>query len=131
MANELRVLTGNGSGDWTIVMHFPVPDVNNAAGINFRTALANSGIGLNTDTGRRTILPTGDGTGGTISTAEEALLDSGAVFEHVGSFSVESGGADPSDMQASIQQFYASENAMVQADIGSRLRYFGHTENAA
>ncbi|MEK0324959.1 MAG: hypothetical protein QQN63_04580, partial [Nitrosopumilus sp.] len=80
---DMYILTGNNANEWTIVMHFTVPDVDNAVGINFRTALVNSGIGLNTETGRRTVLPTGDDTGGTISAAEEALLDSGARFEVV------------------------------------------------
>ena len=127
---DMYILTGNNSIDWTIVMHFDVPDTNNAVGINHREALVNSGIGQGED-GRRTILPTGDDTGGTISAAEEALLESGARFEHVGSFRAESGGASNAELRASIREFYAAENASVQARIGSQLRYFGHTESAS
>ncbi len=127
---DMYVLTGNNSNEWTIVMHFTVPDVDNAVGINFRTALVNSGIGLGED-GRRTILPTGDDTGGTISTAEEALLDSGERFEHVGSFRAESGGTSNAAIRASIREFYAAQNTSVQAKVASQLRYFGHTESAS
>ena len=128
---DIYVLTGNNSNTWTLVMHFAVPNVNNAVGINFRTALVNSGIGLNTETGRRTVLPTGDDTGGTISAAEEALLDDGSRFEHVSSYRVESGGTSNADLQSAIREFYAAENASVQASVASRLRYFGHTESAS
>ena len=127
---DMYVLTGNNANEWTIVMHFPVPNVNNAVGINFRTALVNSGIGLGED-GRRTILPTGDDTGGTISAAEEALLDSGERFEHVGSFRAESGGTSNAAIRSAIREFYAAKNTSVQQDIGSRLRYFGHNESAS
>ena len=99
-------------------------------GVNFRDALVNSGIGKGED-GRRTILPTGDDTDGTISAAEEALLDSGARFEHISSWLIESGGTSNVELQASIRQFYASENTVVQASVASRLRYFGHTESAS
>ena len=128
---DIYVLTGNNSNEWTLVMHFAVPNTNNAVGINYRTALVNSGIGLNAETGRRTILPTGDDLGGTISAAEEALLDSGARFEHVSSYPIESGGTSDTQLRASIREQYAAENTSVQARVASRLRYFGHTESAS
>ena len=127
---DMYVLTGNNANEWTIVMHFTVPDVNNAVGINFRTALVNSGIGLGED-GRRTVLPTGDDTGGTISTTEEALLESGERFEHSTSLRLESGGTTAAEQVAILRDFYASTNVAVQASVGSRLRYFGHTESAS
>jgi len=127
---DMYILTGNNANEWTIVMHFAVPDTNNAVGINHRTALVNSGIGLG-EGGRRTILPTGDDTDGTISAAEEALLDDGSRFEHVASYRVESGGTSNALLQSAIREFYAAENEAVQADVASRLRYFGHTESAS
>ena len=127
---DIYVLTGDNSNTWTLVMHFAVPNTNNAVGINFRTALVNSGIGKNED-GRRTILPTGDDTGGTISAAEEALLDSGERFEHVASFPVESCGTSNAAIRDSVREFYAAQNTSVQARVASRLRFFGHTESAS
>ncbi len=129
MANEIRVLTGDNSDRWTLVMHFLVPDVNNVVGVNYRTAIVNSGLGQHED-GRRTVLPSGDGTGGTIDATREALLDSGEMFEYVASYRVESGGTSNAQLQSAIQEFYDSQNAAVQASVGSRLRYFGHTESA-
>ncbi len=128
---DIYILTGNNSNTWTVVMHFAVPNTNNAVGVNFRDALVASGIGLDTETNRRTILPTGDDTGGTISTAEEALLDSGARFEHVSSYRIESGGTSNADLQASIREFYTAENTRVQNVNANVLRYFGHTESAS
>lgn len=126
---DITVLTGNNSNEWTLVLHFPVPDVNNSAGINFRTALVSSGIGKQ-EGGRRTVLPPGNGIGGTISTAEEAQLDAGERFEHVKSFRAESGGTSNAQLRSSFRGCYASENVKVQANMASRLRYFGHTESA-
>ena len=128
---DIYVLTGNNSNTWTLVMHFDVPNTNNAVGINYRTALVNSGIGLNTETGRRTVLPTGDDLGGTISAAEEAFLDDGSRFEHVASLRLESNGTSNAELQSIIRDFYASTNVSVQASVGSRLRYFGHVESAS
>ena len=127
---DMYVLTGNNANEWTIVMHFAVPNVNNAVGINFRTALVNSGIGQG-ENGRRTVLPTGDDTGGTISAAEEALLDSGERFEHVTSFRLESGGTSNALIRSALRDFYAAKNIHIQQDVGSRLRYFGRTESAS
>ena len=42
---DMYILTGNNSIDWTIVMHFDVPDTNNAVGINHREALATTRAG--------------------------------------------------------------------------------------
>ena len=126
---DIYVLTGN-SNEWTLVMHFPVPNTNNAVGINFRTALVNSGIGKGED-GRRTILPTGDDLGGTISAAEEALLDSGERFEHVTSYIIESGGTSNPQRRALVRELYASLLTSRQAEVAAQLRYFGHTESAS
>ena len=110
---DMYILAGNNSKEWTVVMHFPVSNTNNSVGVNFRTALITSGIGLNTDTGRRTRLPAGDDTGGTISAAEEALLDSGERFEHVAQFRLESGGTSNAQLQFSIRAFYAAEKTKI------------------
>lgn len=131
--SDIHVLTGDNSIGWTLVFHFPVPDVNNSVGISFRTALVNSKIGVGED-GRRTILTVGTPPTigpGEIHPDEEVLLDVGELFEHVAIFRVESGGTSNAQVKASIREFYASENAAVQAGIGSILRYFGHTESAA
>jgi len=126
---DMHILTGNNAKEWTIVMHFTVPDTTNSVGVNFRTALLNSGEGVR-EGGRRSSLLAGDGTEGTISAAEEANLDNGSLFEHSVALLVESGGTSNPELQATIREMYATENSRVQAAIGSRLRYFGHTESA-
>lgn len=129
---DMHVLTGAGRR-WTVAMHFTVPNTNNSVGVNFRTALAASGIGrqVNADgsLGRRSILASGTGAG-EITTAEEALLDSGQLFEHVAAFLVESDGTAPAKLRTTLREFFATENATAQARIGERLKYFGHTESS-
>ena len=128
MAN-IHVLAGNNSNEWQVAMHYPIPDRTNAAGVNYRVALVNSGIGLDPETGRRTIMPSGTGPG-QITSAVEAKLDAGELFEHVSHWRMESGGTSLPLRRAALQGFYAAENASVQANMASRLRYFGHTEDA-
>ena len=127
--SDIHVLTGNNNIGWTLAMHFAVPDVNNSVGVNFRTALVNSGIGVNED-GRRSIMVVGAGAG-QINPAEEALIDAGELFESVGLFRVESGGTSPAQLQSAVRLFYAAQNTKAIDAIGSVLRYFGHTESAA
>ena len=126
---DIHVLAGNHGNVWRIAMHFPVPDISNAAGVNVRQALVNSGIGLDVETGRRTVMPVGTEPG-QINPAEEALLDAGELFELVAGHRLESGGTSIPQLRASLQGFYASQNARVQANMNSRLRYFGHVEDA-
>ncbi len=120
---DMHVLESSGDGlSWKIVMHFAVPDTNNAVSVNHRTALVNSGVG------GTTVLVEGTGPG-QILTAEKALIDTGEIFEHVAEFRVESGGTSTAQLRASIQGFYAAEKSRMLALLQSRLRYYGHTES--
>jgi hypothetical protein len=58
------------------VLHVDIPAANNAAGVSWRSAVLRNGFGT-------TILPDGDGTLGTVSAAEKALIQSGARVEIV------------------------------------------------
>lgn len=126
---DIHVLTGNNAGSVTLVMHFLVPDADNNVSINYRTALVASNLGRaqNADGtfGRRSVLPSGAGIG-EITTAEEALLDSGELFEHVESVRVPAG----APLLAQAQTHYAISNTTVQQNIAERLRFFGHTASA-
>ena len=64
----------NGDGTFAVALHYPVPDILNDVGMNYRDALVASEIGLLPD-GRRTILTS-------INPAEEFLLDTGELYEH-------------------------------------------------
>jgi hypothetical protein len=71
----------HGTGAFTVALHYPVPDLLNEAGVNYRDALVASGIGLQ-PSGRRTILDD-------INPAEEQLLDFGQLYEHTANTNVE------------------------------------------
>lgn len=121
---DMHVLNGGESGTWRIAMHFPIPNTNNAVGVNRRTALINS------REGGTTVLEEGIGPG-QITAAEKASIEAGAVHEYIAEFRIESGGTAPSDLRASIRQFFSAEKARILAILDSRLRYFGHTETEA
>jgi len=118
---DVHVISGDLDGQYQIVMHFPVPGGNNTAGVSWQTALLNSGIGLH-ETGRRTVLPSGAGTGGTISVAEEAALNAGTLFETVVQYR-----ADTGPSLANIDALYTQSLANAQAQLSRRLKYFGLT----
>ena len=81
---DMHVLTGT-TRRYRVIMHFAIPNSNNDVGVNYRTALVNSGIGGTTE------LIEGTGVG-EITTAEKALVASGEVFEH--SVSIYADGTD-------------------------------------
>lgn len=74
MAN-IHVLAMDGS-EFTAAFHLAIPNTNNTAGVNWRTAVLRNGYGT-------TVLPDGDGTLGTISASEKSDIQSGAVVEIV------------------------------------------------
>ena len=39
------LLGDSGGNKWSVVMHFPVTNADNDIGVNYRTALINSGLG--------------------------------------------------------------------------------------
>ena len=125
---DIHILTGNNAGSITIAMHFPVPDVDNNVGVNYRIALVNSEIGLGED-GRRTTLLAGTGPG-QINPAEEALINAGELFEWLVLTRVPPG-ASNAELVAIARGQYAITNSNLQQQIGERLRYFGHTLSAA
>ena len=118
MAN-LHVLTKTGS-DVTVVAHIAIPNTNNASGINWRTVLINSGMG------GKTVLPDGDGTAGTISSAEKTQIQSGAVYEvqdviHVG---IPNGAAA---INAYFDARYAEISGRALTALQDLLNYYGYT----
>ncbi len=118
---DMHVLT-SGHGEWRVVMHFAVPDANNAVTVNYRAALVSSGLG------GTTALTEGTGPG-EIPTAEKGQVESGAMYEHSASFRVESGGTSNAQLQAALREFYTQEKDHIIARLQRQLRYFGHTES--
>lgn len=123
MANW-HALTGTLDGNsFRIVFHLPIPSVVNRANINYRAAIVNSGIG------GRTALPDGDGTGGTISPAEKALVVGGSLYEHAEDFPT-----NPNELAAALQaridaRFAALSNVTTGrvGELAKVLTYFGYT----
>lgn len=119
---DMHVLAGNGLYRWTLVMHFPVPDTNNDVGVNYRTALINSGLGGTNMT---------EGTGpGQITTAERVLIDAGEIYEHSIQFLAESGATTLPELLAAAREAYAREESRVTAELQKRLRYYGFEGSA-
>lgn len=73
--SDYHILTGRGDGNsYQIVVHFPVPNVNNDAGVNYRTAIIQW---LGGEQPSRCPF---------IAQAEQDQLDAGAVLERVYTF---------------------------------------------
>ncbi len=136
--SDIHVLTGNNDDFHTLVFHFPVPDVDNSVGVNFRTALVNSRAGLfedpfNAGVFRRTMLILGTPPTigpGEIDPAEEALLDAGELLEIVSRLLVKSGTTNV-ELVVRAREKYAQVNSTVQLQLSQRLKYFGQTLSAA
>jgi len=118
---DIHVLDG-GEQTWNVVMHFVVPNQNNAVGVNYHTALVNSGLGGGT------AMAEGNGPG-QITAAEKTLIQAGELYEHRFVFRVEGNGADAAAVRASLRQSYAREASLVLAGLQNRLKYYGHTES--
>jgi hypothetical protein len=115
MAN-IHVLDSTAPGRFRVVYHVAIPASNNAAGVAWRTAVANSRpTGANAPP--ISVLPDGDGGSGTISAAEKALIVSGAVYELVQDEKGQTG--------AGINAMYAQRSAEVLAALQARLAQFG------
>lgn len=118
MAN-IHVLAGDGNNVFQAVIHVPVVTGNNLVGVNYRTAMANSG--LNT-----TIMTVGSGSG-QITQTERDLLTSGALYETVFFF-----GNNPNWTTTQRQDAFNAEVTQrtfaAQAFISVALAYFGYTQ---
>ncbi len=120
---DMHVTSQQGHNRWQVIMHFAVPDAVNAVGVNYRTALANSG---KQSEGSR--LPAGDGLNGTISTAEAAQIAAGEVVEHRSSINVDGNGDTMPSRVALLQGFYATEKTRVLDGLQEQLKFFGHNQ---
>lgn len=98
-----------------MVFHVSIPNTLNARGVNYRTALVNSGRAV------ASILPAGDGTAGTIAAAEAASLASGALVEVVNDIK-----RAPTS-NADIDALFAKVRDETQAGLQETLANFGYT----
>lgn len=121
MAN-IHVIAGI-PGTVRLVMHIATPNGNNAIGLPYSTAFLR-GIRKGSS-----VLPEGDGTGATITTAELAELAAGTKFEVVKDFVL---GVDFETLSSQLKSArvaaeYDRVAPLEQADISARLKYFGYT----
>lgn len=122
--SDIHVLTNNGKGYVSVILHIPIPDETNSDNVSSRTALINSRIGGNTS------LIEGVGPGH-ISTAEKAKIESGELHEYRTTFPLESAGTDSAQQRVALRALYASRKIQVLAGLQREVRYFGHTEDEA
>lgn len=122
---DMHVIDGDVNGKVKVVMHFDFPDTLNAAGVSYRTALVRAAMAS------VSVLPDGDGTGGTIDAVEKASLAAGAIIEHIEAFEVETAGVTVALIRAALRSRYARESTRVVAELQKRLRYYGRNEARA
>jgi len=121
LMSDVHIIEGSNSS-WTAVLHIVVPDGVNAAGVNFRIALINSGLG---GTSRLNV-----GTGpGEILQAELDSIEAGELLEVVSAVRLETGGTSGGELAASLDAFYSIESTVAIDNMSAALRYYA-TRNA-
>lgn len=116
--SDYHVLTGDRYGNkFRIAYHIPLPDQNNRAGVSYRTAVVNSGLGGTTS------LTEGTGAG-QISAAEKAQIEAGERVEIVEDFATNPG-ESAAQAKTRIKARCAVLTAKVQAELAHRLTYYG------
>ncbi len=122
---DMHIIDGDGKKSWRVVMHFDVPDINNDIGISYRTALVTSGLA------RLSILPDGDGSGGTIDADEKAALAAGTVYEHVVAANLDGTGTTNASRIASLKALYSAAETETVNNLKRRLKLFGHNQDSS
>ena len=122
---DMHVIDGDGKGQWRVVMHFDVPDVNNTVGVNYRTAIKRSGLVNDVSP---SVLPDGDGNNGSISAAEKSDLIDGVKYEHVASLTLDGSGTTTSSRVAVLRAAYSRIETEVVDRLKARLKFFGHKQ---
>ena len=115
---DIHILTGNGRDTWTYAFHFLVADAVNAVGVNYRTALVNSGLG------GTSMMMEGSGSG-QITTAELAQIVAGELFEYSRGWLAESGATDNAELLTNVRAEYVRLESIVLNSLQKRLRYYG------
>ncbi len=116
---QWTALTGDRFANaFKIAYLIPIANTNNRSGVNYRTALLNSGIG------GKTVRPDGDGTAGTISAADKSAITSGAAYEYVEEFPTNPA-LNVSQLAAAVDARYTALTTSVPAELANILQYFG------
>lgn len=122
--SSVHVLS-SASTSATLVYHFPVPNTNNSAGVNWRLVVSRSRstVSAGVTTPPKSVLPSGDGTGGTISPAEATQIANGDVAEVV---LVEK---NRPSTNAQLDEMYNKRLAQFLAEMQDKFGYYGYTRN--
>ncbi len=120
---RLHVLAGDIGGRYRCVLHEPVSAGNNAVGVAWRTALIRSKLG------GTTILPDGDGNGGTISAAEKTQIVNGEIIEIILDFQ-DDPAWNTTQRNAALDNEITKHSAEVLIRLQAQLRFFGYTRGA-
>lgn len=120
---DVHVLKRTSPGRYQLALHFPVPVGNNAAGIAWSTVLINSGQG------GKTVLPDGDGTGGSVTSAEKLAITGGTVYEIVEDADLLSAGSSSAQITAYVDALWNRRLSDVQAELQGILNQFGRTRD--
>ena len=112
--SDYHILGGLPDGNKLIVvMHFPVPDVGNEVGVNYRTIVA--------------LLRTGTSMVPWISAAEQAALDAGELYEWAMTPAFSTFPAETLlQKRARMDALYTSSCAATQARLAEELRFWGY-----
>lgn len=113
MSNYHILNVSNDGNLVNVVMHFPVPDTNNAVGLNHRTVVQQV-FGVQTSS-----VPF-------ISGAEQTQLTAGELIEHSVQFYTRPG-EDTAGKVAGIESLFVDEQARVLAELAYQLSYFGYS----
>lgn len=122
---SVHILDRTGPQSFRVALHIAVPNTPNAAGVNWRTALLNSGLG------GVTVLPDGDGAAGTISVSEKTSIQTGALYEVVEEWELLTAGNATAQVLAYLDACYTQKKAAILADLQARLNQFGRTRDVA
>ena len=120
--SNVHVLETSGQSA-TLVYHFPIPATNNAAGVPWRTAYARykGGVVAGVFTAPSSVLPTGDGSGGSITSAEAAKIASGEIAELVYSEK------NRPSSNAQLDELWAKRKAQFEIEMADKLAFYGYS----
>jgi len=111
--SDYHVLEGSADGNsFTVVMHIPVPDVNNEVNVNYRTVVVQAGLNPEVSS-----VPF-------VTAAEQAQLDAGELYEHACQFWTHPGESLIAKRER-LDALYTAAKTRAQAHFQHRLAYWG------
>ena len=120
--SNVHVLETSGQSA-TLVYHFPIPATSNTVGVPWRTAYARykGSVVAGVFTAPSSALPTGDGSGGSITSAEAAKIASGEIAEIVHTEK------NRPSSNAQLDELWAKRLAQFQDEMADKLSFYGYS----